>query len=230
MSDYQTDFDKPFLNFLSRYRYQLLLIGIIQHLFIGIFVRDFDFYVSILWPVNMVILAILASGLFLDTQNWVNRIKFLLFISVILSPLGIPFWGTDTLFMIMLNITYVLFFGVLFTQVFKDMIYAKSVNMHMIIASICGFLLLIEIFVFTAHIFIHLDPHSYSSVDLSNPPSIYTDLVYYCAITLTTIGYGDITPLTHHTKLIAAFFGITGQFYQILFLGIVISKFTNGKN
>lgn len=230
MSDYQTDFDKPFQNLLSRYKYQLLLIGIIQHLFIGIFVQDFDFYVRILWPVNMVILAVLASGLFLDTKHWINRVKFLLFISVILFPVGIPFLGTGNVYMIMLHISYVLFFVVLFTQVFKDMIYAKSVNLQMIFAAICGFLLLIEIFVFTAHVFIYLDPHSYSGVDMRNSPSIYTDLVYYCAITLTTIGYGDLTPLTHHTKLLAAFFGITGQFYQILFLGIIISKFTNSKH
>lgn len=230
MTEKQKDISNSFLNLLSKYRYQLLLIGIIQHLFIGIFVQDFDFYVGVLWPINMVILAILASGLFLDTKHWVNRIKFMLFISVILFPVGIPFWDSSTLYMIILHITYVLFFGVLFLQVFKDMIYAGSVNLHMIFAAICGFLLLIEIFVFTALIFIHLDPHSFSGVDLSNPPSIYTDLVYYCSITLTTIGYGDLTPMTHHTKLMAAFFGIIGQFYQILFLGIVISKFTSSKH
>ena len=230
MSDYQTDFDKPFQNLLSRYKYQLLLIGIIQHLFIGIFVQDFDFYVRVLWPVNMVILAVLASGLFLETRHWINRIKFLLFISVILFPIGLPFWGTVNVYMIMLHISYVLFYIVLFTQVFKDMIYAKSVTLQMIFAAICGFLLLIEIYVFTAHVFIYLDPYAYSGVDMSNPPSIYTDLVYYCTITLTTIGYGDLAPLTHHTKLLAAFFGITSQFYQILFLGIIISKFTNSKH
>lgn len=229
MAGSQAHVNSPFLYILSTYRYPLLLIGIVQHLFIGIFVQDFDYYVSILWPLNMVILAILASGLFLSIKHWVNRLKFLLFVTVILLPVGIPFFDGSTAYMIVLHVIYVLFFGVLFTQVFKDMIYASSVNLHMIFAAICGFLLLIEIFVFTSHVLIHLDPESYYGVDLSNPPSIYTDLVYYCAITLTTIGYGDITPITHHSKLMAAFFGIIGQFYQILFLGIVISKFTSRK-
>lgn len=223
----QTSASSTLLYFLSTYRYQLLLIGIVQHLFIGIFVQDFEFYVTVMWPVNMVFFAVLASGLFLETRHWINRLKFFLFVTVILLPVGIPFFDGSTAYIIILQVIYVLFFGVLFTQVFKDMIYASSVNLHMIFAAICGFLLLIEIFVFTTHVFIHLDPSSYHGVDLSNPPSIYMDLVYYCAITLTTIGYGDITPMTHHTKLMASFFGIVGQFYQILFLGIVISKFTN---
>ena len=217
-------------DFLYTYKYNLLLIGLLQHLFIGIFIGDFEFYVKILWPVNMVVLAILASGLFLDTHHWLNRFKFLLFIAVILFPIALQFFDQSTVFSISLHVTYVLFFGVIFVQVFKHMIQPSYINIDLIIATICGFLLLLEIFVFTAHIFIILDPASYTGIDLSNPPSIFTDLVYYCSITLTTIGYGEITPLTHHTKLTASVFGITSQFYQVMLVGILISKFVNRPN
>lgn len=217
-------------DFLYTHKYTLLLIGLVQHLFIGIFIGDFEFYVKILWPVNMVILAILASGLFLDTHHWLNRVKFLLYIAVILFPIALQLFDQSTVFHLSLNVTYVLFFGVIFVQVFKYMIQPSYINIDLIIAAICGFLLLIEIFVFTAHIFILLDPASYTDIDLSNPPSIFTDLVYYCSITLTTIGYGDITPLTHHTKLTASVFGITVQLYQVMLVGILISKFVNRAN
>lgn len=214
-------------SFLGRHKYHLLLIGLVQHLFIGIFVTDFDFYVQILWPINMIILAILASGLFLENIHWINKAKFLLFIAVILFPIGLTIIDTGATYFIALSIAYVLFYVILFAQVFKDMIYTDAVNLHLIIASICGFLLLIEIFVFVGHIFIHLNPNSFAGIDLSNPPTIYIDLVYYCSVTLTTIGYGDLTPLTHHAKLTASFFGILGQFYQILFLGVLISQFSH---
>ena len=216
--------------FLRTHKYTLLLIGLIQHLFIGIFVGDFEFYVKFLWPANMVILAILASGLFLTIQHWTNSIKILLFISVILFPIALQFVDESSVFYLSLHATYVLFFSVLFVQVFNHLIKPSYINMDLIIAAICGFLLLIEIFVFTSHILIHLEPASYSGIDLSNPPSIFTDLVYYCSITLTTIGYGDITPLTHHTKLTTSVFGITGQFYQVMLVGILISKFVNRAN
>lgn len=215
-------------DFLHTYKYILLLIGLMQHLFVGIFIGDFEFYVKILWPVNMVILAILASGLFLETHHWTNRFKFLLFLAVIFFPIALQFFDESTVFY--LSLTYVLFFCVIFVQVFKYMIQPSYINIDLIIAAICGFLLLLEIFVFTAHVFIYLDPASYNGIDLSNSPSIFTDLVYYCSITLTTIGYGDITPLTHHAKLTASLFGITGHFYQVMLVGVIISKFINRPN
>lgn len=53
------------------------------------------------------------------------------------------------------------------------------------------------------------------------------DLVYFCSITLTTIGYGDITPNAYYTKLATSLIGIAGQFYSVVLLGILISKFTS---
>lgn len=53
------------------------------------------------------------------------------------------------------------------------------------------------------------------------------DLVYFSSITLTSIGFGDITPSSYHTKLITAFFGIAGQFYVVVLVGILISKFSS---
>lgn len=218
---------RAFSNFLVNRKYELLLLGLVQHLFVGIFVLDFDFYVRILWPVNMLILAVLASGLFLDTQHWLNRFKIPLFAAVILFPIGLPFFGQVPGYFIALSVTYILLYLVLFVQVFRYMIRPSYINIDLITSAICGFLLLLEIFVFVAYLLIHIEPSSFANVNLTNPPSTYTDLVYYCSITLTTIGYGDISPVTHQAKLITSFFGITGQFYQVLLVGVLISKFTN---
>lgn len=216
-----------FFYFLDQRKYELLLIGLIQHLFVGIFVLDFQFYVRVLWPVNMVILAILALGLFLNNKHWVNNLKLPLFVAVILFPLGLPFLGELSGYFIVLSITYILFYSILFVQVFRYMIRPSYINIDLITSAICGFLLLIEIYVFTAYLLVDINPHSFVNIDLSNPPSTFTDLVYYCSITLTTIGYGDISPVTHQAKLITSLFGITGQFYQVLLVGVLISKFTN---
>ena len=216
-----------FVTFLSNRKYELLFIGLLQHLFVGIFVHDFDFYVRILWPVNMVILAVLSSSLFLEKDNWFNRLKIPLFLAVILFPIGLSFFGHIPEYFNALSITYIVFFVVLFIQVFRYMIRPSYINIDLITSAVCGFLLLIEIFIFVMYLFIHLDPNSFSNVNLNDQPSIYIDLVYYCSITLTTIGYGDITPMTHQAKLTSAAFGIAGQLYQVLLVGVLISKFTN---
>ncbi len=56
------------------------------------------------------------------------------------------------------------------------------------------------------------------------------DLDYFCSVTLTSIGFGDIAPSACFTKLITSFFGIVGQFYSVVLVGILISKFSSKRN
>jgi len=50
---------------------------------------------------------------------------------------------------------------------------------------------------------------------------------YFSFITLTSIGFGDMYPITDMTRLVTAFFGMVGQFYMVAVVGIIISKFTS---
>jgi hypothetical protein len=43
----------------------------------------------------------------------------------------------------------------------------------------------------------------------------------------TTVGFGDISPGTYQARLVVALLGIVGQFYTVVLLGILISKFTS---
>ena len=54
----------------------------------------------------------------------------------------------------------------------------------------------------------------------------YLDLVYFCSITLTSIGYGDISPGNHAAKLVVSFMGIVAHLYSVVLVGILIGKFT----
>ena len=50
----------------------------------------------------------------------------------------------------------------------------------------------------------------------------YLDSIYFTVVTLTTIGYGDIAPITNAGKILtifASFFGIAMVFYMISVIG-----------
>lgn len=219
-----------FLNYLRKRKYELLLLVLIQHLFIGIFLSDLAFYTKVIWPINMVILGIASVGVFVEKGHWKNLIQKILFLLVVALPIGLTFFGTTPYYFTFLNISYVIFFLFIFWEVLKYLIKPSYINTDIISASACGYFLLIEICTFLVQFYVYQDPQSFKGLDFSSPANTYIDLVYFSSITLTSIGFGDITPNAHHTKLLTSFFGIAGQFYSVVLVGILISKFTSNNS
>lgn len=219
---------KQAYHFLRRRKYEVLLFALVQHLFIGIFLNDLSFYTKYVWVVNMLILGVASVGVFVGKGRWKNLIKNLLFALVTAFPLAVPLVQHVPAFMYALNITYVLFFTFIFWEVLKHLLRPSYINLDIISASACGYFLLLEISVFLMQMLFYQNPDSFKGVSTSgDPASTYIDLVYFCSITLTSIGFGDILPNAHYTKLATAFFGIVGQFYSVVLVGILISKFTS---
>lgn len=53
------------------------------------------------------------------------------------------------------------------------------------------------------------------------------NFLYYSFVTLTTIGYGDITPIVNTSKSLTIFLGVSGQLYLTIIMGIIIGKFVS---
>lgn len=216
-----------FLTFIHQRKYEVLLFALVQHLFIGIFVQDLPLYTQVIWPINMLILGLASIGVFIEKGQWKNIIQKILFFIVLLLPIGLTFVGKNHWYFIFLNIAYVVFYLYILLEVLKFLIKPSYINADIISASACGYFLLIEICTFLFQFFVYQNPLSFKGIDTSSPAQTYMDLVYFSSITLTSIGYGDITPSVYQTKLITSLFGIVGQFYLVILVGIIISKFTS---
>jgi hypothetical protein len=81
-----------------------------------------------------------------------------------------------------------------------------------IMIGIIGFFIIMTIYIF--------NPESYKLTEIP-----MNDLLYYSFITLSTIGYGDISPLSLPAKNIAVIIGIVGQFYNAIIMATIIGKF-----
>ena len=98
----------------------------------------------------------------------------------------------------------------------------SRVTLYTLVEALLGYLLLGIIFTsIVAFVDFHV-AHAYS-IDLSND----LERGYYTLITLTTTGYGDITPTAPITKSLSLVIAICGQFYVAVIVAIIVGKFSN---
>ena len=55
------------------------------------------------------------------------------------------------------------------------------------------------------------------------------DFIYYAFVTMTTLGYGDITPVGSMARSLSIFFSVTGQLYLTMIIAILVGKYLSQK-
>ncbi len=117
----------------------------------------------------------------------------------------------------------VFYFFTISSQVYYDILNEKNVDGKVLTAVFCGFILLGYIATFSANTIIQVDPEAFKGVITYG--NRFDDLTYASFITILTIGYGDITPVSDIAKVWAIIFGLIGNFYTVIVTGIVIGKY-----
>ena len=122
---------------------------------------------------------------------------------------------------------YLVFFTLVSKEVYKEVLYVKTVSKELLAAALCGFVLLCLVATFLFYqIDIHL-PHSFSNT--GEGKDILLNLNYFSFTTLLTVGYGDITPVTLVAKRAVMLMGLLGHFYTVFITSIIIGKYLSGK-
>lgn len=122
-------------------------------------------------------------------------------------------------------VSFVLSIGVFFITIvilIQQIVKSKVVNVKVILEAISAYLLLGVMFTLTNSLIWTFD---HNSIEISTPD--IADFVYYSFITLTTIGYGDIAPLSDLAKMTSILFGLSGQLYLTIIMAFIIGKFLN---
>ena len=53
----------------------------------------------------------------------------------------------------------------------------------------------------------------------------FHDFLYFSFITLTTLGYGDVTPVSAFAKSVTLMIAVTGQLYLTVLIAMLVGKF-----
>lgn len=123
------------------------------------------------------------------------------------------------------EITSNLFLVFIVGWVIKGLLTKKQVNIFSLVEAINGYLLLGIMFISLVAFCDLYIPGSYNAKG-----ETAIELVYYTMITLTTAGYGDITPQLPISQSLSMLIAVTGQFYVAVIVAILVGKYASGNN
>lgn len=175
------------------------------------------------WVFTFIILVILAAAMYtLDPENRKNRSWVFLGSVAIGSQLitlgKLPFEGQVIAAMIV-----IFFFGSLTLRIIIQIANSRKVNLHVILGSVSAYLM---IGIAGGLLFVlveFLNPNAIS-FSYTTEPNLH-DFFFYSFVTLTTLGYGDVTPQAPIAQFLAYTLAIAGQIYMTILVAFLMGKY-----
>ncbi|WP_395058796.1 potassium channel family protein [Flavobacterium sp.] len=217
---------KKFKYFLSKNCYEILVITLLLHLYGSLFFSDLYFYGTYIRILNTVFLYFGSTITFLNRKGENFKKGKIIIGLLFLLNFGLLFVGKTSIFSGLRDVFYLVFLALTLYNIAKFLISPHRFDKALIFASLSGYLLIIEIAVRSFMVLYKFEGnHILNNVDFSYHTKTFIDTVYYCTVTITSIGFGDILPIGHKAKILTSILGLTGQFYLVIVMGIIVSKF-----
>ncbi len=117
----------------------------------------------------------------------------------------------------------VLFFLLRVFKFIRQLSHKEEVNILVIVEAINGYLLVGIGFAILVNMFSSEFPGAFNFSINSSVEHVY-DSVYYTFVSMTTLGYGDLLPVTPAAKSLALMITLCGQFYLVIIMALLVGR------
>jgi len=202
----------------SKERFLILMVLIMALLVLGPILEPF---VAIRILIDVFLTAIVLSMLYIVThKNRLVQIGRLLAIIMLIS-LWLKYFFKYEVFAVTSMMIGVLFTIVVTAHALAFIIKSETVSREVIYAAMVVYLLGAQLW---ALIYTFLDLINPASFHLPQGQSDFLLFEYYSFVTLTTLGYGDITPLTKVAKAFSVLEAVVGQLYLVVVVAWFVGR------
>jgi len=190
-----------------------LLASIILVFFIG--PVAFDYGLLSIVNLEILFLVILIFSIFLHQHD--SKLFKVTVASLIIILINILFFDNNQ--SVSQYFLKILIVSITIVELFREIFKTKIIDSH-IISSAISIYVLVGIFWYLLFMFLlMIDPDSFDIRNF-NPEMVSIDMIYFSFTTLTTLGYGDITPVSYTAKM----WSITEAMMGVMFLAVMISR------
>jgi hypothetical protein len=121
---------------------------------------------------------------------------------------------------------FLIFVVFLIQHFLRFILRARRVNSEVLCVAVSTYLLLALLWSSAYVLVAQLIPESFFEHHVDSHPLLGFEAIYFSTITLTTVGYGDVSPASPPARMLAMMEAITGTMYVAVLIARLVSVYT----
>jgi hypothetical protein len=209
----------------EQHNFYFLFAGLVLFMTVLPLVSDLSLVADTLVSELSLTLVLLIGVWTLEGNRWVFRAGLLLAALTLAATLSYFAWPSAQISHVveLLSLLFMLLSAVM---AFRAVFLAGDVNLNRLAGAASLYLLIALIWALLYSILHRAHPHSISG--LPEHATLW-DCLYFSATTLTTLGYGDVLPLSRAARTLASVEVVLGQFYLTILVAALVGMHVAGR-
>lgn len=199
---------------------------LLSFLLLMILVSPFlDYYNRFGWLLDIIIILILlAAASTVAHRRRQVRITLILGVPALISQVAVLGGQIDWLDSLRYLSSALFLIWVCGLLLYDIVLRSHTVTLEVLLGAINVYLMIGVVFAFVYALIEHLQPGSFTGLgELVNIPDRMLYYLYFSYITMSTLGYGDISPLTPYGMTASYFEAILGQLYLAILMARLVA-------
>lgn len=179
--------------------------------------------------INVLMLLVVLSSIrsFSQSQRRLRAAMTLGMIAFLLSSVAERFVSTNLAAIV--YATYIAIFLLMISALAEDVFQGDGVELNRILGAVCIFFVLGILWAFIYALLETMQPQSFRLNVMDEIQGVRQDLLgeffYFSNVTLTTLGYGDIVPLSKPARTLATLEAMMGQLYIAIIIAHLVGLY-----
>jgi voltage-gated potassium channel len=204
--------------------HQLLLLTQMLMIFASPFVSQNP---AVKWPSSILLMAVLLTAAY-TVSNRGGSFRVALFLGVPALLAQVALFAIDSFWLetIRYSATSLFFLWVCLLFLKDIALRIRTVTLELLVGSVNVYLMLGVCFAQVFALIEHLQPESFTGLEgFAFMPDLDLTFLYYSFVTMSTLGYGDISPVQPHAMTASYVLAILGQLYLAILVARLVALY-----